>query len=308
MKNDLVKLGRFMWRTSRNMICVTPLGRSLLFPRHALSSQFGRGDADYAIRVFLHHYRQLDAAGFHAARRILEVGPGRNLGTSLLMWAFNYGRMGQDIQILLWDVFPNMNVTAAALQQVAAALLQSGEFSALCQAVNQQGFAAVITSISNGGLVPHIRYAVQPLAEFSAAIGAARYDLIYSQAAIEHIWDIATFWSTIIELTEIGGWHTHRIDLADHGRRNTNYVEMLEWSPIAYWVMMRYVPGAINRWRASMHLNFIQQAGMKIAYQHEEQRPELPVPHARLHAAFSNLADADLRTTALDLVAVKIRN
>ena len=305
MKNDLAKLGRFLWRTSRNLICVLPLGRRLLFPPQALSVQFGRGDADYAIRVFLHHYRQLDAAGFHAARNILEVGPGRNLGTALLIWALNWCRIKQEVEIVLWDVFPNMNFSETDFQPVAVALRQSGEFSSLCEAINQLDFAEVISSISSGGLIPRIRYVVQPLAEFSATLGPGHFDLIYSQAAIEHIWDIATFWSTIINLTGISGWHSHRIDLADHGRRKTNYIEMLEWSPLAYWLTMRMIPGAINRWRASMHLDYIRRRGLEIRSVQQEMRPTLPVPRAHLHRAFRDFDENNLRTTALDLVAVK---
>ena len=109
-------------------------------------------------------------------------------------------------------------------------------------------------AVRDGDSYPDIRYSVQPLAQFIESIGAERFDLIYNQAAIEHICDIEAFWTMIIGLTVIHGRHSHRIDLADHGRRETNYIEMLEWSQLAYWLMIRFVPGAINRWRALVHL------------------------------------------------------
>ena len=131
--------------------------------------------------------------------------------------------------------------------------------------------------------------------------------LVYSQVAIEHIWDIAYFWRTIINLTRPGGWHSHHIDLADHGRRNTNYIEMLEWSPFVYWLTMRFVPGGINRWRASTHIDFLVQSGMNILSTKREARDTLPIPRTRIDRNFRSFDDLELRTTAVDLVAVKMQ-
>lgn len=306
MRKRLDKSIRFMWRVGRNFVCAFPVGRRWLFPPQALSQRFGRSDADYAIRVFLHHYRQLDSAGFFAARRVLEIGPGRNLGTALLMWALNRRRSGSDVEVVLWDVFPNMSVERTDLQAIAKALLQAPELHDLAREIDHPALVSDMKAVSDGDWIPDIRYAVQPLARFAESVEAERFDLIYSQAAIEHIWDIEAFWTTIVGLTETGGRHSHRIDLADHGRRETNYIEMLEWSPLAYWLTMRFVPGAINRWRASMHLDFIQRQGMKVESVQREIRPALPIPRSRIHAEFRDLADSDLRTTALDLVAVRV--
>ena len=89
---------------------MSPWGRSLLFPSQSLATRFGRDDADYALSVFLHHYRQLSAAGFRTADKILEVGPGRNVGTSLLMWALNHARSGRAVTVILWDAFPTWSL------------------------------------------------------------------------------------------------------------------------------------------------------------------------------------------------------
>ena len=86
----------------------------------------------------------------------------------------------------------------------------------------------------------------------------------------------ADFWRAIIGLTKAGGWHSHRIDLSDHGRRETNYIEMLEWSPISYYLTMRFIPGAINRWRASTHMTFLAEAGLKILSAPEKQEKYCP--------------------------------
>lgn len=163
----------------------------------------------------------------------------------------------------------------------------------------------ILGAVALGKLRPDIRYRVHPLAELIFAGEANDIALVYSHAAIEHIWNIADFWATIIRLTKAGGWHSHRIDLADHGRRESNYIEMLEWSPLGYWLTMRFIPGSINRWRASKHLDFLSQNGLKVLCALRETREILPITHSRINRAFRHLDDHDIRTTAVDIVAVK---
>ncbi len=299
------KAVRFAWRISRNLLCIIPWGQRLLFPSQALADRFGRGDADYAISVFLHHYRQLSAAGFQAVDKIMEVGPGRNLGTSLLMWVLNHSRSGNAVTVILWDVFPNMVVDADTLSEAAQALLDSPAFHDLLATLPDDHMDQILGMIARREIRPDVRYRVQSLPKLIVAGEANDVALVYSQAAIEHIWHVVEFWRAIIGLTRPGGWHSHRIDLADHGRRETNYIEMLEWSPIGYWLTMRFVPGAINRWRASMHLEFLVEGGLNILSTNRKTQDTLPIPLSRIDRIFRSMDEFDLRTTALDLVGVK---
>ena len=79
----------------------------MLFPQDSLAVAFGRGDAEYAWRVIQHHFNLLRATGFSSAERFLEVGPGRNLGTSLLWWVYFKAQNEKDVEIVCWDVFRN---------------------------------------------------------------------------------------------------------------------------------------------------------------------------------------------------------
>jgi hypothetical protein len=65
---------------------------------------------------------------------------------------------------------------------------------------------------------------------------------------------------------------------------------------------MRFVPGAINRWRTSMHMNCLVQSGLNIL---STTRDILPIPRTRIDRRFRSLDELDLRTTAVGLVAVK---
>jgi len=290
------------------MLSVTPWGRSLLYPSQSLANRFGPGDAEYAISVFLHHYRQLSAAGFPGADKILEVGPGQNVGTSLLMWALNHSQFGRAVTVILWDVFPNMVVDPESFREAARAVLDSSMFQDVEKVLPGDRLHQTLGAVARGEAQPDIRYRIKPLQELIAAGEANDITLAYSQAAIEHIWNVADFWRAIIGVTKAGGWHSHRIDLADHGRRETNYIEMLEWSPISYFLTMRFIPGAINRWRASTHMTFLAEAGLKILSASRETREVLPITRSRLNRAFRSLDELDLRTTAVDLVAVKQGN
>jgi hypothetical protein len=224
------------------------------------------------------------------------------------MWALNHSRSAGMVTVILWDVFPNMMVDANAVQEAARALLDSPVFHDVHKALPDDRLDQTLGAVARGELLGNIRYRVQPLPELIAAGEASDVTLVYSQSAIECIWNVADFWRAIIGLTKSGGWHSHRIDLSDHGRRETNYIEMLEWSPIGYYVTMRFIPGAINRWRASTHMTFAAEAGLKILSASRETRELLPIPRSRINRMFRSLDELDLRTTAVDLVAVKQGN
>lgn len=298
---------RFLWRFSRNLLCLTPIGRRLLFPSDALAARFGRGDADYAWSVFSHHLAQLDAAGFEAADRILEIGPGRNLGTALLWWSLISSRNeNEPIEIVCWDVFKNAKPeTDGFWAELAQALLAKPPGTLPGQ--DGAGMQQRLRDVAEGRALPAIAYRVEPLAELETAMTRAghAFDLIFSQAAIEHIWHIDAFWNAMGRLTAPNGWHSHRIDLADHGRRETNYIEMLEWSRFGYWLTMRFIPGAINRWRACQHLEKIAASAMQILLEQPSQRDHLPIRLCQLSPEFRRLREAELRTTALDVVAIR---
>jgi hypothetical protein len=300
---------RFLWRVARNLLCLTPTGRMLLFPVEKLAIDFGRDDSEYAWSVFSHHFAQLNEVRFRCVDRILEIGPGRNLGTALLWWALSSSQCQKPVEIVCWDVFRNADPEADGYWvELAKALLEKqpkvfwGEQEKILPQIQQR-----LCEVVQGREQPAISYRVESLEKLEAAINeiGISFKLLYSQAAIEHIWSIEAFWNVMDHLTAPGGWHSHRIDLADHGRRDTNYIEMLEWSRLGYWVTMRFVPGALNRWRACHHLDKLTDLGMNVIFMQRSQRDHLPIPLRRVSSAFQRLGEEELRTTALDVVAMK---
>jgi hypothetical protein len=291
----------FTWRLARNLLCILPVSRNWLFPEDVLAAHFGPAKFSYAWDVFLRHRNRLKKFGFTRADCVLEVGPGRNLGTALLWWVSNAGLPGQAAPVVvLWDVYPNAQIDQTGVWAIwAKGLLKSMP--------SQEELAptavAWLEKIARGNITPSIQYEVCALNELRARFEAGRFDLVYSQAALEHAWDIRDMWGALVALTATRGWHSHRIDLADHGRRDTNYIEMLEWSRLSYWLTMRFIPGAINRWRASEHVSFLVQSGFEVFCAEREIRNALPGPKSRLAKQYQDMDDFELRTTAIDVVA-----
>ena len=293
----LDQLPHLLWRSARNSICAFPSVKKILFPASKVAGQFGPSEGAYGWQVFWAHSERLREAGFSSADRILEVGPGRNIGTSLL-W-YSMAVCGRRPSIALWDVIPNVDINANFWSVCAADLLRSQPK----HVVLPEEAKATLQRIAAGGLAPDISYHVCQLDQLVERYRGEPFGLIYSHASLEHAWAISETWNALRVLTADGGWNSHRIDLADHGRRDTNYIEMCEWPEWAYQLTMNRVPGAINRYRANDHIRSLKELGFEIIIEKREIRPELPVARERLAAPFREMDAIELQTTAIDIVA-----
>jgi SAM-dependent methyltransferase len=275
---------RFVRRVATNIAAATPRLRSYVFPEQERAARFGRGDASYGLAVFCEHAARLPAS--FAPTRILEVGPGRNPFTGLL-WAAAFGA-----EVVLWDVHRNM--VLPRWRDAAQDLLEDAAMSSV---PNAAWVKVGLERVAGGASVPRIDYVVGPQGRLGSL--RPRFDYIYSHAALEHVWRIAALWRALSRLTVDDGLHTHRIDLADHGRRETNYLEMCEWSDTAWWLSQRFTPGALNRWRASDHRRAAAAAGFDVRSEDRDVRPTLPVPAGDLARRFRGKPEEDLRTTCV---------
>ena len=154
------------------------------------------------------------------------------------------------MSVTLWDTFPNTTVDFSQLRTSAEALLERGA----SRGADTEEIDIGLRSIVAGEVSPRIEYVVCDHATF-AARGEAPYDLILSHSCFEHIWSPEPTLAMLADHTAKEGWHSVQIDLADHGSRDTNFLEMLEWSDLGYWLTMRFAPGAVNRWRAQQFID-----------------------------------------------------
>ncbi len=295
MSNGLRKVTRALWRGSHNLAYATPIGTRLLIRPEALASSFGPSDAAYAWRLFERHSARLVGLGFDwCCSRILEVGPGRNIGSPLLWWSACGGR---DVAVTLWDTFPNMEIGPDLLRASAAALLEE----ASRREVGTPRRTDALEELAAGRVQPRIEYVVCDQPSFQAR-KPIPYDLVLSHSCLEHVWDPAPTLKMLADLTATDGWQSNQIDLMDHGSRETNFLEMLEWSDIAYWLTMRFVPGAVNRWRAQQFIDFYAGLGLEIVATDRRTQERLPTDRKRLAKRFRRLDDRELLTTELFIV------
>jgi hypothetical protein len=191
-----LRTGRFFWRAARNAACIVPMGRQIIYPSGKLAERFGPAEVAYGISVFEGHWRRLKASGFQSAENILEVGPDRNLTTAILIWSASATATGsRNGRLTMWDVFANMAVTPQAIRETAGAILNASQADpeSLARYIDPE----LLRELASGVVDADIRYCVAPMANFwgksDPAPHEAAYDLIYSQAAIEHIWFIKEF-------------------------------------------------------------------------------------------------------------------
>jgi hypothetical protein len=115
----LDQLPWLLWRLVRNSICAFPPTKKILFPSNKLSAQFGPSDGAYGRQVFCVHFERLRKAGFSCADSILEVGSGRNIGTSLLWYSMAMDGRHGSVRVALWDVISNVDIDADAWSDCA---------------------------------------------------------------------------------------------------------------------------------------------------------------------------------------------
>lgn len=208
---------RVAWRLARNILSAVPAGRQMLFPQREMAGKFGRGDSAYAWQLFNYHLTLLQKSNLEVGSKILEVGPGRNLGTALLWWAFCKPIGRDDVEVTCWDVFPNSCVDVPGFWQNLAKALRDQD-SATESIETANSIRSVLLYVEDGRMHPSIRYIVTPQATFhrESLQSKKSFDFVVSHAAIEHVWHIDALWEMLVELTAQNGIHSHLKDLADH--------------------------------------------------------------------------------------------
>ncbi|MCH2186064.1 methyltransferase domain-containing protein [Myxococcota bacterium] len=292
MRDRIIKTARGVKRLGMNLACMTPIGRRLILPPAQRAKDFGPADAGYSWRLFGRQFDRLREVGYEpTARRILDVGPGRNIGSSLLWWAASGGG---SVSVVLWDTYANMIVDAEALRVSAQALMDSDERR------EDESMHALLKGVAEGQTCPDVKYRVSRPEELGSQ-NSELFDLVLSHSCFEHIWDPVPTLAMLAHQTAPEGWHFVQIDLMDHGSRQTNYLEMLEWSDSVYWWTTRFI-GGVNRWRAQQYVDLYQLLRLKIIAEDRRSADQLPIPRERLAKRFQDLPDRELLTTELVLI------
>jgi SAM-dependent methyltransferase len=254
----------------------------------------GSGGTDsprYCYSVWLRHLTRLAEVGFDTHfETVAELGPGDSLGIGLSAmltganryFAFDalpHARKETNLQTLerlveLFsrqerlpgvDQFPEISPSIVSLD-FPRATLDGGRLDA---AMRPQRLAAIRRALEFGDVGEvEIRYAA-PWTD-SSVLRSEDVDLVFSQAVLEHVENIAATYDALFRWLRPGGVMSHQIDFKSHGLTRDWYGH---WT-LPSWVW-RLVRGRrsylINRLPASAHMDAMQRAGFEIAVQ-------IPIP------------------------------
>ena len=147
-----------------------------------------------------------------------------------------------------------------------------------------------------------VDYRVETLED--TELPAETFDIIYSQAVMEHVQDPERCVRQLARLLRPGGVTSHQIDLRDH-RGTDRPLEFLVHSDRAWRLAMSHRQFT-NRWRRSDWVAAFEGAGFRIVEARATERTEVSdAQRSSLHPRFAGKPLDDLAVIGVLLVAAK---
>jgi SAM-dependent methyltransferase len=230
--------------------------------------------------------------------RVLEIGPGINLGTGLL-----FSLEGAEKYYGL-DIYQDPDLYSAPQYEALVALLQD---------VAPERIKRTPESIFkvSGGLVSFDPERVEylcPHESYDISLPDGSLDLIYSHSTLEHVSDPERTIEAIARTLRSGGITAHHIDLRDH-RDFSKPLEFLKVST-ADWRRKfpegGSVPTFLNRWRASDFKRALEKNGFQVITVQPTTTCDVTAAMREAFAAPYNAYElSDLQTLSVMVVARK---
>ncbi len=137
----------------------------------------------------------------------------------------------------------------------------------------------------------------------SKVIEEEAIDMIYSQAVLEHVDDLAHTYEVLYRWLKPGGFMSHQIGFVSHGITK-------KWN--GYWAYPDFIwrlikgkrPYLLNREPISTHINFLQKFGFEVVCK-IKIKDTSGIQREQLATRFKNISDDDLTTIAAFIQAVK---
>jgi SAM-dependent methyltransferase len=135
--------------------------------------------------------------------------------------------------------------------------------------------------------------------------GDRKFHVIFSNAVLEHVGDLATSLGAMCQLLAPGGVMAHDVDLRSHQRFERHPLHFLEYSP-SLWKMMTSHTGEPNRERLPKYRETLRELGFRDVRVTVTEEFDLEVVRrvrGRLAGAFRELAVEDLTPATFRLTA-----
>jgi SAM-dependent methyltransferase len=164
------------------------------------------GSVAYVNAVFDDYlrYGSLTPADLEGAR-VLELGPGDNLGVALRFVAAGVARM----------VAADRFIPFRDLEQ------ERRVYESLIAGLSQEERERVASVLAGSGTsfdsIPLEFHQELPIEDAPGVLGEEEFDLIVSRAVLEHVHDLDTAFESMKRLLVPGGRMIHKVDLEDHG-------------------------------------------------------------------------------------------
>lgn len=202
---------------------------------------------DYAIQIARSHLERLSAFGLKLeGLRILELGPGVNFAPQLVMASMGARVAVADRFRVSWNDEYHPAFYRAFRERWGHPV------SAIDRVLNDGAHSdEVISSFASP-------------AEDLAAISSASFDLVISNAVLEHVYSMPAVCSEMARVTAPGGLNLHQIDFRDH-HDFTRPLEFLTMPDDEFKALFDWKNGERgNRWRPSETQREFERAGFEL--------------------------------------------
>jgi SAM-dependent methyltransferase len=191
-------------------------------------------DVDYAIQVATYYLQHMDEMGTSLAKsQILELGPGINFGPQLILASHGAQVTLADRFLAPWDETYHPHFYR---------LLRS----------RWDGKSSVLDKVIDAGEYPigSLTLLSEP-AERLHSVANGTFDLVISNAVLEHVYDLPAVCQELARVTKIGGANSHQIDFRYHADFSQP-LEFLLYAENDFRKKFAIEMGQIgNRWRPS---------------------------------------------------------
>jgi SAM-dependent methyltransferase len=210
-------------------------------------------DVEYACKIVRTSYLEIfEKMGVSpAGKDILELGPGKNFGSTLIFGCLGARVAVSDLYLSAWD--PEYHpVFYRRLLEALPKNFPNADPTPLRQVVEQ------------GSYPQHVLRIYRRKAENLAGLDSKSFDVVISNAVLEHVEDPRTAAHEMLRVTRPGGFGIHQVDFRDH-RDFSRPLEYLLLSRTEFSRLFAYMQGSCgNRWRQSDFLNVFNEAGFAI--------------------------------------------
>jgi SAM-dependent methyltransferase len=209
-------------------------------------------DVEYANKIVQAYLEIFERIGVSpVGKDILELGPGKNFGSTLIFGCLGARVAVSDLYLSSWDAEYHPLFYRRLLEALPANFPKADR-------------APLRQIVELGAYPERVLRTYRRKAENLSGIDSKSYDVVISNAVLEHVEDPRSAAREMMRVTRPGGFGIHQIDFRDH-RDFSKPLEYLLWSRTEFTRHFAYAHGSCgNRWRQSDFINVFNEAGFAI--------------------------------------------